>query len=179
MSPRFRASASTVAHRPPLPSSPRPPQVLLSRPRWCESWRGSTNSVGRCGAEGRFFKEKAPQKPFLEKVFLRPMGGVRTWSAHAGGGAPSICRWQRPFFTGAFFTGPIFLWAGRCLNIWGSFKLGFSGVLRQIPSESVGAIHESPASKLGFIELLRYGHPAKITYKPVGTGVLDCPRTNG
>ena len=30
-------------------------------------------------------------------------------------------------------------------------KLGFIGVLRQIPSESVGAIHESPASKLGFI----------------------------
>ena len=57
-------------------------------------------------------------------------------------------------------------------------KLGFIGVLRQIPSESVGAIHESPASKLGFIELLRYGNPAKITYKPVGTGVLcqeqDC-----
>ena len=58
-------------------------------------------------------------------------------------------------------------------------KLGFIGVLRQIPSESVGAIHELPASKLGFIELLRYGHPAKITYKLVGTGVLDCPRTNG
>ena len=32
-----------------------------------------------------------------------------------------------------------------------TFKLGFIGVLRQIPSESVGAIHESPASKLGFI----------------------------
>ena len=27
-----------------------------------------------CGAEGRFFKEKAPQKPFWGKVFYRPMG---------------------------------------------------------------------------------------------------------
>jgi hypothetical protein len=27
------------------------------------------NEGGRCGAEGRFFKEKAPQKPFWEKVF--------------------------------------------------------------------------------------------------------------
>ena len=25
--------------------------------------------TGRCGAKGRFFKEKAPQKPFWEKVF--------------------------------------------------------------------------------------------------------------
>ena len=31
------------------------------------------------GAEGRFFKEKAPQKPFWEKVFGVPHGGVRTW----------------------------------------------------------------------------------------------------
>ena len=56
--------------------------------------------------------------------------------------------------------------------------MGFIGVLRQIPSESVGAIHESPASKLGFIELLRYGNPAKITYKPVGTDVLGGPEAN-
>ena len=78
------------------------------------------------------------------------------------------------------------LWVGPFFFGWDDagmfgedFKLGFIGELRQIPSESVGAIHESPASKLGFIELLRYGNPAKITYKPVGTGVLDCPRTNG
>ena len=35
---------------------------------------GRLRARGRCGAEGRFFKEKAPQKPFWEKVFLRPMG---------------------------------------------------------------------------------------------------------
>ena len=29
---------------------------------------------GACGREGRFFKEKAPQKPFWEKVFGVPHG---------------------------------------------------------------------------------------------------------
>ena len=68
---------------------------------------------GAAARGGRFFKEKAPQKPFWEKVFCRPMGGVRTWSAHAGGGAPSICRRQRPSAVGVSFLGPIFLWAER------------------------------------------------------------------
>ena len=56
--------------------------------------------------------------------------------------------------------------------------MGFIGVLRQIPSESVGAIHESPASKLGFVGEFRQRHFAKITHKLVGTDVLGGPRTN-
>ena len=62
---------------------------------------------------GRFFKEKAPQKPFWKRFFWRPMGGVRTWSAHAGGGAPSICRWQRPSAVGVSSRGPFFF--GECV----------------------------------------------------------------
>ena len=33
---------------------------------------GAPAGAGRCGAEGRFFKEKAPQKPFWKKVFWVP-----------------------------------------------------------------------------------------------------------
>ena len=59
---------------------------------------------------------------------------------------------ERFFFGAHLSLGGIVLWmlVGWCFF---GFKLGFSGVLRQIPSESVGAIHESPASKLEFIDV--------------------------
>ena len=47
---------------------------------------------GACGHKGRFFKEKAPQKPFWEKVFYRPMGG--------GEHRPPIPEGARPVFAG-------------------------------------------------------------------------------
>ena len=108
------------------------------------------------GAEGRFFKEKAPQKPFWEKVFGVPHGVGANMAVPVPEGA-------RPVFAGGkdrqrcsllfrahLSLGGIVLWmlVGWCFF---GFKLEFIGVLRQIPSESVGAIHESPASKLGFI----------------------------
>ena len=35
---------------------------------------GRCGAEGACGRKGRFFKEKAPQKPFLKKVFGVPHG---------------------------------------------------------------------------------------------------------
>ena len=52
---------------------------------------------------------------------------------------------------GLSLRGPFIFGRGDAIMFGEPFKLGFIGVLRQIPSESVGAIHESPASKLGFI----------------------------
>ena len=40
---------------------------------------GRCGAGGACGRKGRFFKEKAPQKPFWEKVFGVPIEWVRTW----------------------------------------------------------------------------------------------------
>ena len=46
---------------------------------------------GRCGAKGRFFKEKSPQKPFLEKVFLGyPMGVGANMAVPAPEGARPV-----------------------------------------------------------------------------------------
>ena len=47
---------------------------------------------GRCGAEGRFFKEKAPQKPFLEKVFYAQWEGCEH--------KPTMSEGARPVFAG-------------------------------------------------------------------------------
>ena len=75
---------------------------------------GALRRGGRCGAEGRFFKEKAPQKPFLEKVFLGyPMGVGANMAVPAPEGARPVFAEGKDRYHGRFFCGPIFLWAER------------------------------------------------------------------
>ena len=65
---------------------------------------------GRCGAEGRFFKEKAPQKPFLKKVFYAQWEGCEHRPTMPEGARPVFAggkdrlRWAFLFF-GPFFFG--------------------------------------------------------------------------
>ena len=45
---------------------------------------------GACGRGGRFFKEKAPQKPFWEKVFGVPHGGSANMAVPTPEGARPV-----------------------------------------------------------------------------------------
>ena len=68
---------------------------------------------GRCGAKGRFFKEKAPQKPFLEKVFLGyPMGVGANMAVPAPEGArPVFADGKDRSEVGVSLGVPIYVWA--------------------------------------------------------------------
>ena len=68
---------------------------------------------GAAARRGRFFKEKAPQKPFLGKVFLWPNGGSANMVRPCRRGRAQYLPRAKTVSGGRFFFGPIFLWAER------------------------------------------------------------------
>ena len=72
--------------------------------------RGAAARGAPAGAEGRFFKEKAPQKPFWEKVFWGWWEWVRTWRLLGLGAVrPVFAEGKDRLAVGVSFGGAIFL----------------------------------------------------------------------
>jgi len=74
-------------------------------------------------------------------------------------GAPSICRWQKPFLVGVSFVGPFFFWR---IVLW---RLGAGAIL-------FGAVNWDLSVSLG------KGILQKINHKPVGES-LGPPEDKG
>ena len=67
---------------------------------------------GAAARRGRFFKEKAPQKPFWGKGFLSPNGGRANISRPCLRGRAQYLPGAKTVSGGRFFGGPIYLWTG-------------------------------------------------------------------
>ena len=70
---------------------------------------GRLRARGRCGAEGRFFKEKAPQKPFWERFLGYPVGWVQTWRFPCRRGRAQYLPMAKTVSGGRLFGGPIYV----------------------------------------------------------------------
>ena len=83
---------------------------------------------GACGRKGRFFKEKAPQKPFWEKVFWGWWEWVRTWRLLGLGAVRPVFAEGKDRQWWAFLLWAHFSFLGGYPNVLGIFELGFVGV---------------------------------------------------
>ena len=84
-----------------------------------EGAEGAAARGAPAGAEGRFFKEKAPQKPFWEKVFWHPIGWVRTWRFPRLRGRAQYLPMAKTVLHGAFPYGAHFSLGGMMFEYLG------------------------------------------------------------
>ena len=91
---------------------------------------GACGRGGRCGAKVRFFKEKAPQKPFWERFLGYPMGWVRTWRFPRLRGRAQYLPRAKTGLHGAFPYGAHLSLGGMIAKCLGCFQIGiYRGVM--------------------------------------------------
>ena len=73
--------------------------------------RGALRRGGACGRKGRFFKEKAPQKPFWERFLIAQWGGCEHRAPMPEGARPVFAEGKDRSSRGLSLQGPFsFRW---------------------------------------------------------------------